>query len=304
MIKILLIIISVLLIYIIYRRNNNYEYFRNINQNIIIKEPYDSFYAPVYSSLISDQVIDKSKFETNDLIKVSSLKHYPNASLLDIGAGGGDHLIWLKKKHLPNLTLTALDSSEYMLKETRKRFNKFKIETENVRFINKNIHESDLFMPTSFSHITCFYFTIYQLKLDDSLKNIYKWLRPGGWFVVHVVDMNRFDPILDAASPFLGTTLQKYSKNRITESKVHFKKFTYYSNFSFKKTKNGKKKAVFDEMFDFKNKPIIRKQRHSLNVFKIDKFVDTMYKLKFELKHTTNLSHINYPFQYLLYFQK
>tara|TARA_Y100000389_G_C17406872_1_gene488579 strand:- start:373 stop:1284 length:912 start_codon:yes stop_codon:yes gene_type:complete len=303
MIKILLIIIiNVLLLYIIFSRNK--EKFTNINQNIVIKEPYDSFYAPVYSSLISDQVMDKSKFETNDLIKVSSLKHYPNASLIDIGSGGGDHIIWLKKRKLPNLKLTAIDSSEYMLKETRKRFNKFKVEVDNVRFINKDIHESDLFMPTSFSHITCFYFTIYQLKLKETLKNIYKWLRPGGWFVVHVVDMDRFDPILDAASPFYGTTLQKYSKNRITESKVHFKKFTYYSNFSFKKSKKGDKKAVFDEMFDFKNKPIIRKQRHYLNVFKIDEFVDRMAKLKFELKHTTNLSHINYPFQYLLYFQK
>tara|TARA_Y100000389_G_scaffold204874_1_gene260338 strand:- start:11277 stop:12203 length:927 start_codon:yes stop_codon:yes gene_type:complete len=297
------ILITLILLYLVLQLGRN-ESFSNPRQEIINKKPYDSFYAPIYSVLISDQVVDKTKFEVKDLLKVTRLKEFQNAKLLDIGAGGGDHLMLFAKKEMPNLELTALDSSKYMLAETRKRFNNKKVDSTNVRFLHRSVHEEDLFMQGTFSHITCYYFTMYQVKLKKTLKNIHSWLRPGGWFVVHVVDLDKFDPILDAASPFVGTTLQRYTKNRITESKVHFKNFTYLSNFTHKKLKSGKEKAYFDETFKYHKEPIIKKQRHDLNAFTTNDFVKQMTKLSFDLKHTTNLKSLNYPFQYILYFQK
>lgn len=293
-----------LLIYISSNKNSIYrESFQNskvksIKENIRIKKPYDSFYAPVYQTLITDQIKDRTKFEVDDLIKQTKIKEYSNASLLDIGTGGGEHILLMNKKNFPNLHLTGIDKSDSMLNLSRK-----KLKNKPVRFIQRDVLDDDLFLPGSFSHITCYYFTIYLLNTDKLIKNIYSWLRPGGWFAVHLVDLYKFDPILDASSPFIGTTLQRYTKNRITESKIHFKKFLYHSNFLIS-NKKGTKKCYFDEIFDFKNKPSIRKQRHTLNVFSVEQFIKKMGKNKFTLKNTTDMSHLNYPFQYILYFQK
>ena len=267
-------------------------------QKILIKNPYDNFYAPVYNSLITEQIIERSKFEVEDLIKNTSLKKFQHASLLDIGTGGGDHLIWLKKKNFKNLTLSGIDKSDSMLNITKK-----KLKNQSVRLIHRDVLDDDLFLPSTFSHITCYYFTIYLLNLNKLLKNVFTWLRPGGWVVVQLADLYKFDPILDASSPFIGTTLQRYAKNRITESKVHFKKFVYFSNFSIS-SKKSTKKCYFNETFKFNNKPTIRKQTHTLNVFSIDNFIEKMSKYKFNLKHTTHMSSLNYAFQYILYFQK
>lgn len=302
-IKFLLIFLCLILLVFFVRLQKNKESFKNnqissLKQNLIIKKPYDSFYAPVYQALITEQIRDRTKFEVDDLIKNTQIKEYQNANLLDVGAGGGEHIQFLHKKNFPNLQLTGIDKSKPMLNLLKK-----KLRNKPVRFINRDVLDDDLFLPGSFSHITCYYFTIYSLDLNKLIKNIYIWLRPGGWFAVHLVDLYKFDPILDASSPFIGTTLQRYTKNRITESKIHFKKFLYHSNFSIS-NKKGTKKCYFDEIFNFKNMPSIRKQRHTLNVFSVDKFIDKMTKNKFSLKHTTDLSYLNYPFQYILYFQK
>ena len=131
------------------------------------------------------------------------------------------------------------------------------------------------------------------------MKNIRKWLRPKGWFVVHVVDLEKFDPMLDAASPFRGIDPQKYVKNRITESTVVFKKFIYKANFILKKNK-----VLFDETFKFKNIPKIRNQTHTLQKIDVQKFIDDMGRYGLELKKATTLDSKGYKEQNILYFQK
>ncbi len=271
--------------------------FENPVQNINIKDPFDDFYAPVYTTLISDQIKDRSLFEVNELIEKTDLKDYNKPQLLDIGCGGGDHLKLLSNKKIDNLHLTGIDKSNSMLKETKERLGKK--HRNSVRLIKKNINTNDLFGPSSFSHIVSYYFTIYLIDSKKFKKNIYNWLKPKGWFVVHIVDLLKFDPILDVASPFIGINPQKYVKNRITESKVYFKKFIYESSFMLSKTK-----AIFRESFKFKNKPVVRNQKHILKKIDNDKFVEEMGEVGLELKYTTDMSSIGYHNQYLLYFQK
>ena len=275
----------------------NIDYFENPVQTIIVKDNYDQFYAPVYSSLISDQIKQRSKFETNDLVNVTNLDQYQKAVLLDVGCGGGDHLKWLSMKNLDNVDLIGIDSSEAMLQQTKKRMSKK--EGNHVRLLHKNLYDDDIFIKSSLSHITCYYFTIYTLNTTKLIPKIITLLRPKGWFVVHVVDLKKFDPVLDVASPFLGIDPQKYVKNRITESTVHFKKFVYKSNFQISKAK-----AVFEETFSFKNKPKIRKHIRTLEYIDMNSFVDKMGEKGMELKHTTSLEDYGYHHQYILYFQK
>lgn len=280
--------------------SSNSESFKNADQKPVQRlrahNPYDAFYAPVYSALISDQIVPRTQFEIEDLIEQTNLTEYNHANLLDIGCGGSDHLKWLSNENIETLELNGIDKSEDMLKETKKRLGE---DAQDVRLIKKDINTNDLFMRSSFTHIVCYYFTIYYIHSDRLMKNIKKWLKPKGWFVVHLVDLEKFDPILDVASPFLGINPQKYVKNRITESKVTFKKFVYHSNFSL--TKDN---AYFKESFHLKDRPTIRNQTHTLKNIDMNTFVDQMGKYNMHLKHSTNLNGHGYHYQYILYFQK
>ena len=163
---------------------------------------------------------ERTKYEVEDLIDKTQIKEYTHPKLLDIGCGGGDHLKWLAQEDYSYLELTGIDKSQDMLNETKHRIGK---NNSQVRLIKKDVHDDDIFMRSSFSHITCYYFTLYYVNSKVFMENIRYWLKPNGWFVVHVVDLEKFDPVLDAASPFRGINPQKYVKNRITESTVHFK---------------------------------------------------------------------------------
>tara|TARA_Y100000389_G_scaffold205145_2_gene264086 strand:- start:13756 stop:14655 length:900 start_codon:yes stop_codon:yes gene_type:complete len=294
---ILIILIVVIISCIVYNVFFSNESFTNPVQTVHIKgSAYDKFYAPVYTTLISDQIINRTKYEIEDMINKTDVKDYIKPSLLDIGCGGGDHLRWLSDENIVNIELTGIDKSSPMLKQTKKRIGK---RDESVRLIKNDINEDDLFMKSSFTHIMCYYFTIYSVNSKKFRKNIYKWLKPKGWFIVHVVDLEKFDPILDAASPFLGINPQKYFKNRITESTVEFKKFTYSADFKLRKDK-----AYFKESFKFKNNPTVREQVHKLQNIDMNNFIDDMGKEKMVLKNTTTLENIGYHNQHILYFQK
>ena len=50
---------------------------------------------------------------------------------------------------------------------------------------------------------------------------------PGGYLIVHLVDRESFDPILPPGNPLYVVSPQKYAKERITKTKVHFNDFIY-----------------------------------------------------------------------------
>ena len=65
----------------------------------------------------------------------------------------------------------------------------------------------------SFSTITCFYFTIYYIKDKNTfLQNCYNWLMPGGYLVLHLVNRDKFDPILNVAGPYILLVLKSMLK--------------------------------------------------------------------------------------------
>tara|TARA_Y100000389_G_C17469750_1_gene529223 strand:- start:4661 stop:5569 length:909 start_codon:yes stop_codon:yes gene_type:complete len=291
-----IIFIIIALIVLSVKRSFSIDSFENPKQTIIAKNTYDEFYAPVYTMLISEQIEDRTKFEIADLMEKTDIEDYESAKLLDLGCGGGNHLKFLAEENLKNLQLVGIDSSKAMLKETQKNLKNLEV---SIRLINKNINDDDLFMKSSFSHITCYYFTMYYIDSTFMRDKIKKWLKPRGWFIVHLVDLEKFDPVLDAAVPLSGINIQKYNKNRITNSSVEFKKFKYDSNFRL-----GKTKAYFDEKFEFKEKPIIRKQKHILKKIEMDEFINEFGKNGMILKYTTNLKTLGFHHQYILYFQK
>lgn len=251
---------------------------------------YDKFYSNIYDKLFYTSY--KTEFEIGDLIEnFLSKMDKKQTSVLDIGCGTGKHIKLLNEREY---SVIGLDNSNEMLKIAKEN-------NPEVRFVLGNAMDKNVFSNTKFDIITCYYFTIYYMKhIDEILNNVYNWLKPSGVFVVHIVNKDKFDPILEPASPFPAFSLQKYSKKRVMSSTVTFNNFEY--NAEFKLMDNNK--AHFNEQFVLNKKKKIRKQTHILYMFNIKDFILTMKNKHFKLIGKTDLVSCSYEYHYLFYFRK
>jgi hypothetical protein len=72
------------------------------------------------------------------------------------------------------------------------------------------------------------------------------FLKPGGYLVIHLVNRNKFDPILPPGNPLIAISPQRYAKERITNTKIKFNDFEYDADFQLDEKKNT---ALFVEKF-------------------------------------------------------
>jgi SAM-dependent methyltransferase len=150
-----------------------------------------------------------------------------------------------------------------------------------------------------FDLVTAYYFTIYMIPDRAAmLKNIYLWLSAGGIFCCHIVNKLKFDPILEAASPFVGFSVQKYADERVTKSSVSFDEFEYTGDFQL----HGSR-AMYEEVFKFKDGKV---RRHEQRVWmpNIDVIVAEITGVGFKYAHHTDLTAIGYEYNYLFFFEK
>ena len=295
--KPLLIIISVLTLLIIvssYMKNKTTETFKNPRREIVIPSNdsiYDRFYAGIYDGLFGDK--GKLMFEINEIKKHAIQKWGPQESvkILDVGCGTGWHTKILSKDY----KIIGLDRSAHMLKIAKK------INNEDILKLG-NANDNMLFGSNSFTHVMCLYFTIYYMNdMDKVFKNFNKWLAPRGMMVLHLVDRDNFDPLLNAASPFPLFSLQKYSKKRVTESKIHFNNFIYKGKFNVDTSNDS---ATFSEVFEYKDKPKNRKQQHKLFMPDISVIVRKAHNNGFKLVHKIGMIPASFEYHYLYIFRK
>ena len=132
-------------------------------------------------------------------------------------------------------------------------------------------------------------------------KNFNKWLKKNGVVVIHVVNRDRFDPLLSSTSPFPAFSLQKYSKKRLTKSKAYFNNFVYEGEF---KLDNNNNMGSFTERFNYKKKPYIRKQTHKLYIPTIDNIVRIARENGLKLYHKVGMIPVSFEYHYLYFFRK
>jgi ubiquinone/menaquinone biosynthesis C-methylase UbiE len=248
---------------------------------------YDKFYCDIYDKLFYSQL--KVQSEISDL-EHHFLNKTLGTTILDIGCGTGHHLNKLSEKY----KVTGLDNSNEMLKISKKR-------NPHIRLVLGNANNKNVFPSKSFNVITCFYFTIYYFKdINKFISNVHYWLKPKGIFCVSLVNKDKFDPLLELGTPFSAFSLQKYSKKRLTKSVIHFNNFVYKGTF----IKEDKNNFKFEEIFEFKKKPKIRKQVHTLYMIKILQFIEIMTDHGFKQVGQTDLLSCGFEYQYNFYFKK
>ena len=290
-ILILTIFLIILFLIIIVSIKQRVEKLENFEEKKIIRkngaDMYDEFYVKIYTQIVTNQIKPRIVFEVEDFIRNTEVVKFQKVDVLDIGCGTGEHLYHMQDQMKYN-SLTGVDISQAMIVSR-------KIEKN---MLCHDIHDTDLFPQSSFSHIVCYYFTIYSLQLDKIGENVRKWLRPGGYFAIHVCDRDLFDPILDVSNPFVGISLQTNEKKRQTKSSAVFENMVYTSDFE---SPLNEFKVFFHEEFIFKD--IIRKHTLVLNMIPVKETIEQLKK--YNLKHvgTTDLTMIGYNNQYILYFQ-
>jgi ubiquinone/menaquinone biosynthesis C-methylase UbiE len=262
---------------------------------------YDPFYARAYRELVDNHRTKALGFEIRDLQARTQLAEYGRkAVILDMGCGTGSHVRRLAQAK-PAWMVYGLDQSRAMLDVAQSRLKPYRRKT---RLIRGDFEDPDAFDANTFTHITCYYFSIYYAKQPATVfANAHKWLKPGGYLCVHVVDPERFDPVLDAANPLVGISLQKYMQpgERRTHSKVYFTNFVYKSDFVYDaKTRTG----TFTEVFTHPKKQRVRTHTHTLSMVPHNTLIGKVRKAGFKLKHVTKMFEIGDEYEYLCYFQK
>ena len=245
-------------------------------------EVYDEFYANIYDYLVFNEI--KNAYEIGEIVNTTGPDE--TSVILDVGCGTGHHVDALSKD---NLKVLGIDISPSMIQKAKQNY-------PSRDFSVGNALDSTQFNSNVFTHILCLYFTIYYFpdkrRFFDNCMN---WLKSGGYLVVHLVDREKFDPILPPGNPLYIVSPQKYAKERITTTKITFNDFVYNSDFKFDKSANI---ATFDERFKFNNGNV-RKQEQKLYMEDTQDILTTAQQCGFILQGKIDLVNCAYENQYL-----
>lgn len=263
-------------------------------------ELYDAFYASIYDQLVQGAV--RTQAEIGLLLHEWTSKGglpIEKMKILDAGCGTGIATVAFAKMNAQKVI--GVDKSAAMIERAEKVTVQAATLTEDQR---KNIEfrNADLLNPSALSaaevtHAVMFYFVPYEVKdLEAVLRNMFVWIAPGGKLAIEVVNKHKFDPMLEAAAPWMAFSLQKYSDKRITKSKISFDKFSYEGEFDLQDPS-----AEFRETFRFKD-GTVRRQRHRFHMPDIQDLVKLGTTCGFKYDKYIDLTTIGFEYAYLLCF--
>lgn len=267
-------------------QNNKIEGFTQTKKFVTKTGPliYDNFYVDIYDDLVYDLV--KNNFEIGEIERITKMT--PQKSrILDIGSGTGHHVkMWTNR----GFHAMGLDKSESMIAKAQEKY-------PDLNFTHGDALNGMLFPANDFTMIQCLYFTLYYMQDKYRFfENCFKWLKPGGYLVVHLVNRYMFDPIIGASDPLFIVSPQKYAKERITESVVKFNDLQYKAKFDLMKEQN---KAVFSETFKDDKTGKIRVNDHVFYMPTQKEILGMAKAVGFNLLGKVDMITAQYEYQYL-----
>ena len=270
--------------------NRNREGFKQSKELIVKTGPdiYDDFYVNLYDDLVYNKI--KNDFELGTLVKYT--KPTEKSVLLDIGSGTGHHVNSMQEH---GWNVKGVDISPSMVKKSKENY-------PNASFQVGDAMQTMLYPGNSFTHITCLYFTIYYMKNKQQFfSNCMHWLMPGGTLMLHLVDKDKFDPILPAGNPFAIVSPQKYADKRITSTEIVFYDHNYKSNLDIKPDDEV---VVFNEKFKNKKTGQVRKNELELFMPNHKKIINMAKRAGFIVLGEIDMVTCQYDNQFLYILQK
>ena len=274
------------------------EHFEN-EEGITYESPeeiYDDEYASIYNLLWHSN--EKLMFEQVSMQDLA-LADWPKDSVkvVDLCSGTAPHACWFKNL---GVDYVGVDLSDAMIQKARK-------ECPGSTFKKGDISQVQLFPQKSVSHCLLLNFSIYQFDNPKVISdNAYQWIQPGGFFIVHLVDPDKYDPLHDLATPFAAFSLQKYSLDRQTDSNIYFDKFKYNGKLVKKKDEDT---AVYDETFIYFDKADndgkkYRENKHHWSMPSKERMIDIIKTSGFQFVEAVPMLNVGKEYQYICYFTK
>lgn len=189
-----------------------------VSDNLIVKngdDTKDAFYASVYDNLFNQSV--NNVYEVGELIN-----KFPDISnqtvALVVGAGTGAYMNAFIQNGITDVT--GIESSSDMVEKAKQLY-------PSMNIVNGDPTVVSAFKPDSFTLVSLLNFEVYHIPNTEQLfSNVYAWLKPGGYFVLHLVDPHRFN----AASLLGGANANVNSSKNGAQSAVKFHNFNYRSD--------------------------------------------------------------------------
>ena len=276
----------------LYRRytngNDTYESFQTVPY-IYRKDNdiYDTFYIDEYNILYETE-----KYAKEDFANISSIiPVLPNKTILDVGCGNG---VLLKEfENNGNYNIVGVDKSKAMIESTQ----------ETIKIgepIEGDIlHDPMRFEKETFDIILCTHFTIYEIQ-NKSLffRYCYHWLKIGGFFVIHIVDVEKYNMIPPNSELFPHLKSFSATKDRVTSSVLEKSDYTFSSSY----TNVDDESMTRIETFEHKNK--VRKNELSLFMTNKNTIISDVEKNGFKFHSEIHYNKIPDKYQSLAFFVK
>jgi len=177
------------------------------------KDSIDSFYVDIYDSLHETKT--RSQDELIKFIEMTepSVQH---SNILDVGSGTGYIVNELTQA---GYDVYGVDKSKEMLTYAQTNY-------PDAEYVYGDVMNSMQFEKSTFTHILCTYFTIYQLEDKKKFfRNCYFWMKPNSYLMLHLVDTDKFTkmiPVDDA-----NNETQRVNEKRIITSNAIFSDYKY-----------------------------------------------------------------------------
>lgn len=261
------------------------------NKNIEYIDSIDKLYAKLYNLVFDEKQMFKYEFDLiNKFIKNKVKKEENKITVLDLGTGVGRHYELFNERYNTH----GLDKSRNMLDHAfiRNPVNKIKI---------GDLKDDKNFSQMKFDVILCLKDTLYHNSpkdWDDILSNIYYWLKPNGYFVIHLFNKKKIDPAPRNHSQY------NLDSKKIRHAITHFKNFTHDAWWK-KKSPNL---YEYNEIFAFRNKSLekYKKKYYRLTLYfpEKERIINKIKEHYFNLVHIDRLDYIEIYDHEIFYFKK
>jgi len=219
------------------------------------KDGIDDFYVDIYDSL--HETSDRSQYELIKFIEMTEPSvHHSN--ILDVGSGTGYIVNELTNA---GYDVYGLDNSKEMLTQAQMKY-------PDAEYVYGDVLNSMQFEKSTFTHILCTYFTIYQLEDKEKFfRNCYFWMKPNTYMMIHLVDTDKFTNMIPNGDAINET--QNVNEKRIITSDALFSDYKYKCSCDIPKD-NDNIKAEFRETFVDMETNNVRQNESHLYMEKID----------------------------------